>query len=114
MSAFPAFDNAETVVLHRRVLTGQDGYGIDIYSDADSAIDGSVFVPGGSVEQTSGQDLVVDRPQVYLPAGTDVTSIDAITARGMRYEVDGTPQDLRWPFGDWAVPVVVQLKGESG
>lgn len=104
---------ADPVTLHGREVTGQDQYGDDIYADQDCNVRG-VFVPGGSVELIQGQATVITRPRVFLPAGTDVTAVDAVTVRGRRYDVDGTPSDWRSPMTGWRPGIEVPLREVTG
>lgn len=113
MTSF-AFSNGETAVLHRQAVTGRDADNNDALGSQDTTIDGAVFVPEGSIETVGDRDTILDQPQVFLPSGTAVDGIDAITIRGRRYEVDGTPQSYQYPFANWSVPVVVKLRGGTG
>lgn len=98
------------VVLSSRVKSGTDSYGNDVYTPTNSTVDG-IFAPGGSVEQLQGQDVVTDQPTVFLPTGTAVAAVDAVTVGGQRFEVDGTPNV--WPpnpFTGWLPEFSVQVK----
>lgn len=105
-----------TVTVITRTVTGQDDYGDDIYGETTTAVDG-VFAPGGSSELVQGQDTVVYKPTVYLPAGTAVSPVDAVEINGQRYTVDGQPNDWSGlsPSG-WVpdFPIVVQLERVTG
>lgn len=106
-----------TVTLITRTVTGRDQYGNDQYGETSTTV-GGVFAPGGSSELVQGQDTVISKPTVYLPAGTGVSAVDAIVVGGLRYTVDGQPAD--WtagsPFTGWVpqFPVVVQLQRVTG
>ncbi len=109
------FPFGEQVTLHRRELQpGADQYGNDVYTDADSVVTGCVFAPAGSTETLQGQNTVVDQPTLYVPTSVDVEAVDAITVRGVRYEVDGTPVRFTSPWTGWTPPTVVRLKGVTG
>ena len=104
------------VVIVTRTVTGEDSDGNDVYGTSDVTVQG-VIAPGQSLERTNGQDLVVTQPTAYLPAGVEVTAIDALELAGVRYEVDGDPQV--WPahpFTGWRppLPVVVPLRRVTG
>lgn len=104
----------ETVTLHSRTPSGQkDPYNKVLYTVVDTQVDGCAFDPGGSTESVQGQDLVVSQPTVYLPAGTVVGAVDAVTVRGVKYEVDGSPNSYVSPFTGWAPGVVVKLKAAA-
>jgi hypothetical protein len=105
---------AAPVTIHRRVVTGQDSYGNDLYSDVDELVDVIAFAPGASVEVTAGRDTITTQPAVYLPAGAQVDGLSAVTAGGVRYEVDGNPSVWRSPFTGWAPGVEVRLKVVTG
>lgn len=99
---------AVQVTLHRRTLTGaRNSYGDATYTDATTATWG-VFNPGAS----SGPDnTAVDlQPVVYLPAGTDVSYLDAVTVNGTTYEVDGNPNDWQHPLTGWHAGIEVHLR----
>jgi hypothetical protein len=104
----------EPVVLHRRVVTGQDGYHNDVYTDADDQVQALAFAPGASVEVTQGRDTITTQPTVYLPAGTAVDGTSAVTARGTRYEVDGMPRDWRNPFTGHQPGIEIRLTSVTG
>lgn len=82
------------VTLKRRTVSGQDPLGNDVFTTVDVAVAG-VFAPRGSIEQLQGQDIITTQPVVYLPTGTDVDAVDAVTVNGSLYEVDGEPNV--WP-----------------
>lgn len=107
---------ASTVRLVTRTKTGVDGYGNDAYGETVTTVQG-VVGPGPSGEITTAQDLVTTQPTAYLPAGVQVTAIDALETGGVRYEVDGDPQD--WPANPWTgwrppLPTVVPLRRVTG
>ncbi|MGZ6806389.1 MAG: hypothetical protein ACXVGG_07115 [Mycobacteriaceae bacterium] len=103
------FPFGQTVTLVKRVKSGQDAFGNDVYSTTTVAVSGA-FAPGGSSEQLQGQDVVITQPTVYLPAGTDVSAVDAIDVAGQRFEVDGSPNDWQNPFTGWRPGVEVKLR----
>jgi hypothetical protein len=104
----------DPVILHGRIVTGRDSYGDDIYTDVDVAAQSQAFDPGGSVESVQGQDLIVTQPTVYLEPGASVDGVSAVTVRGVRYDVDGTPAVWVSPFTGLQRGVVVRLKRVTG
>jgi hypothetical protein len=105
---------ATPVTIHRRVVSGQDTYGNDLYTDADELVDVIAFAPGASVEVTQGRDTITTQPAVYLPTGTIIDGLSAVTADGVRYDVDGNPNVWRSPFSGWAPGIEVRLKAVTG
>jgi hypothetical protein len=108
------FPFGETVVLHTRTASAQrDPYNKVLYSVSDTSVPGCAFDPGSSIESVQGRDLLVTQPTVYLPAGTSVRSVDAVTVRGVTYEVDGSPDGYTHPYTGWQTPVVVKLRAAA-
>lgn len=101
-------------MLHRRVITGQDGYHNDVYADVDDSVQSLAFAPGASVEVVQGRDTITTQPTVYLPAGTVVDGTSAVTARGVRYDVDGQPREWRSPFTGRQPGVEIRLLSVTG
>jgi hypothetical protein len=109
------FPNGETVVLHRTTVTGVDGDGNDVTSETTLTIDGAGWDPGTSTEAVQGQDLVVQVPRFFLPAGTVVGPLDVISrVDGRRYQVTGEPGDYVNPFTGWVPGVVVNVRRVTG
>lgn len=114
------FPNGETVILHHRTLAAdRDADGNDVFIPGDTSVEGCAFAPAGSTEVVQGQDTVTTQPTVYIPrdeipAGVSITAVDAVTARGDRYEVDGAPEDFRSPFVSFVPPLVIRLKNVTG
>lgn len=105
-----------SVTLIARAKTGVDSDGNDVYGETETVVQG-VVGPGPSSEITSAQDLVTTQPTAYLPAGVAVAAIDALEAGGLRYEVDGDPQNWpQHPFTGWRppLPIVVPLRRVTG
>lgn len=122
MTEFPPF--VEPLALVRRTKAGVDGDGNDLLVDAVTVV-GGIFAPGGSTEQTEGQQRVTDTPSALLPFGTDLSALDAIVnkpvvdaegqiAAGDWYELAGDPSEYRSPFDGWAPGLQVQLKRVAG
>ena len=107
------FPFGETITLVRRTVTGQNGDGNDVYGETLTDVSGA-FDPAVGFERTQGMDQVESQPQVYLPAGTVVASVDAVIVRGLRFEVDGTANVWNSPFTGWSAGVAVPLKRVTG
>jgi hypothetical protein len=101
------FTRPVTVVKRTRGLP--DAFGNDTWTTSASVVRG-VFAPGASVEQIQGQDTLVTQPIVYLPAGTDVTHLDAVVVDGVTYEVDGSPSDWTHALTGWRPGIEVRLR----
>lgn len=107
------FPFGEPITLIRRTVTSRDSDGNNVYNETAVSVAGG-FDPAIGFESTNAMDQVSTQPQVYLPPGTVVDSIDAVVVRGLRYEVDGVANDWRSPFTGWAPGVVVPLKKVTG
>lgn len=107
------FPFGETITLIRRVVTGRDAQGNQIYGETTTDVSGA-YDPAIGFERTDGMDQVSSQPQVYLPAGTVVGSVDAVVVRGLRFEVDGVANVWNSPFTGWNAGVVVPLKRVTG
>jgi hypothetical protein len=107
------FPFGRDVSLVRRTKSGTDAYGNDAFTTTTTVVKGA-FAPGGSTEQVQGQDVLITQPTVYLPAGTDVSAVDAIDIDGDRFEVDGTPNHWMNPFTGWQPGVEVRLRRVTG
>lgn len=55
-----SFMQGETVILHRRSITGRDSDGNDVLGSTDEPVDGCAFTPAGSIETLQGKDVVTD------------------------------------------------------
>ena len=107
------FPHGETITLIRRGVIGEDVDGNDVKGEITSEVVGA-FDPAIGFERTGGMDQVSSQPQVLLPAGTVVGSVDAVMVRGLRYEVDGVANVWNSPFTGWNAGVVVPLKRVTG
>lgn len=81
----------QPLTIGRWGVTGQDGYGNDVYGVVSSS------TVNGYLEQTDAREVTLNR-QTYisdwlalLPAGTAIDSNDHITYAGATYEVIGPP-----------------------
>lgn len=98
--ALPPALGGELVVILRRVQDGEDRYHNARYVTVEEDVPSAAVRPLSSTEQTSaqmgtGRDQLVDTIEVILPPDTDVTGLDRMRVRGLTYEVDGEPTDLR-------------------
>lgn len=107
------FPHGQAVTLIRRVKSGTDALGNDVWSETRTDVRG-VFSPGGSTEIVQGQDLVISQPTLALPPKTVVSSVDAVEVNGDTYEIDGSPNAPISPFTAWQPGVVVRLKRVTG
>jgi hypothetical protein len=103
-----------TATLLTRTKSGTDALGNDVYMTVSTVVDHCIFDPGGSVELVQGQDMLTTTPMLYLPAGTTVGPIDAVTVNGITYEVDGSPNNYVSPFTGWPAGIAVKLKAVTG
>lgn len=108
------FPFGQTVTLQQRTVTGVDADGNDTYTATSTDVTGCAFNPGPSIETVQGQDMIVDTPTLYMPAGTVVSAYDRLVVAGVTYEVSGSPNFWKSPFSGWDPGVVVSLKGVSG
>lgn len=93
----------EVVVQHSRTVTGRDGDGNDVWSDADITHPKATLYPRVAVELVQGQDTnIIGLVAVFNPAIT-VTATDEFTARGERWKVDGYPGQYVSPHSGRAI-----------
>lgn len=110
----PGFPFGETVVLHTRAVSGQDGDGNDVRSDAPTTLTGVPVWPRNSSELVQGQDTSIVGLTALLPAGTSVAGVDKVTVYGDTYEVDGEAGHLISPFTGTNPGVLVNLTRVTG
>lgn len=103
------FPNGEPIVLLRNGVPTTNRFGDPVPQQSEVTVTGA-FDPGTSVE-SAGQDTAATQPAVYLPPGTDVSWVDAVTARGVTYQVQGVPQEWSNPFTGTVFGVEVRLAG---
>ena len=90
------FPHSVTVIRAALVSDGKGGQRRDWTST--TATSSSAWVqPVSSTEDTDGQERVVARWRIFLPAGADVLSTDRIGFSGDTYFVDGEVQP--WDSG---------------
>jgi hypothetical protein len=93
-----------TVVIRRRIVTGQDRQGNDIWGWADVTVPGAIFAPKGSIELVGKTgDSVVTTDSLYLPAGTVLTPEDEVVVAGVTYQADGEPSTWVNPWTNDAI-----------
>lgn len=109
------FPYSVTVTLLRRTVSGQDEYGNDTYDSTPVDIPFCVVAPGGSSENTQWTDQVSTAITVFFPYGTAVSPYDGIMYRGVKYEIEGMPQE--WepsPFSGNTAPIQVRASVVTG
>lgn len=115
MSFAPTFPNAGSVTLIRRARNGVDRDGNDKFVPTRTVLTGVPVWPLSSSETLGSQDLSDSTMSALLPPGTDVTLIDAVEINGIRYEIDGDPNDYSVsPFTGNGAGVQVHLRKEDG
>lgn len=114
MSGAPTFTFGESVTLHTRGVTGQDGDGNDVYGDTATTLTNIPVWPRASSELTQGEDLLITGLSALLPADTSVRGIDKVTVYGDSYEVDGEPGRYMSPFTGLEPGVLVNLTRVTG
>lgn len=113
------FAFGETVTLHTRTVVGQDEYGNDVYGETSTPVSGVAVWPriaaaASGTEQVQAQDQIVSGLWVLFPPEHDVTGVDAMTVRGLRYEADGEPGRYASPLTGTDVGYQVALKRVTG
>lgn len=89
----------EQVVILRRIASGQDRRHNDRYTTVEVPVDGCAVRPLASQERATGsRDQTVDTIEVTLPPDTDVERNDRLRVRGLVYDVDGTPEQVKDPM----------------
>lgn len=89
----------QVITVIRRVVTGQDSYGNDIYGESSYTVDGVVIIPGNSSEDIQGTASVLSDVTIYVPDYASIGPFDAaILPDGQRYRVTGTPNTWSSPF----------------
>jgi hypothetical protein len=104
------FPFGDPITIITRAKSGVDSYGDDVFTESSVTVSGA-FDPAIGIESLGAGDTVVTQPQALLPYGTVVSSNSVLLIRGLRYEVDGTPNDWSSPFTGWAAGVAVPLRG---
>lgn len=103
----------EIIVVHRP-STERDRFGQAAGFLPDRPVRGCVIVPRTSSEDASQRtDQTIIGVTVYAPGGTDIVATDQITARGVRWQVDGMPGDYR-SAGGQRKAVAVNLRRVEG
>jgi hypothetical protein len=78
----------DTVTLIRRVVTGRDRYGNDVYTETSEDIEGCSWQPLDSAERADQtQDQTVMYYDLYIPRlDVDVDAVDAFECNNVRAE----------------------------
>jgi hypothetical protein len=111
---FPNFPYAVPMTLLKRAVSGQDEYGNDTYTETPIVVQQCVFQPSGSTEVLIFTDQVSTNDIIYMPAGTDVSALDAIQYDGATYEVTGAPSEWMSPFSGRVSPIRINVLLVSG
>lgn len=103
----------ETIVVHRpTVVFGRTGE-VTTWA-APRAVKGCIIVPRTAGDELNDrQNTTIIGIVVYAPPGTDVKATDEVTARGVRWRVDGEPGDYR-SAGGQRKTVAVNLRRVEG
>ena len=108
----------ESVIWHQWVAElRRDAYNRPISGfEADQALEGALFAPGGSRESGALRTSyrVTTKPAIFLDQNPGVGEHDEFTVRGKRYKVDGEPDDWKTGMTAWDPGVEVRLKKVSG
>jgi hypothetical protein len=108
------FPYGQTVTLISRTVSGQDGYGNDVYAETSTDVSPCIVQPAGSVETIQWTDEVSTDLTVFLPFGTDIEAIDAVEINGIRYEVQGEPSNWTSPFTGRNSPEQIRVSKVTG
>lgn len=109
------FAYGQTVLLKRRVKTGTDDYGNDVYGVSVEAIYGVAVWPTGATESTGdNRDQLITGLTAILPPGINPAAIDRVTVYGTDYEIDGEPGRYLSPFTAYDLGTEVRLKRVTG
>lgn len=110
----PRLPFSEDFILVSRGVTGRDSDGNDIYGETQTATSGA-FSPQGSTELIQGQATVLTHDTIYLDEGAPTPDPDdQVIARGLRYDIDGTPRVYRNPYTGRTPGPVLQLLRVTG
>lgn len=105
----PTFPFPETFTILTEAVTGQDGDGNDVYGQVETPTSGA-FAPQGSTELIQGEAVVLDHDVIYLTDGEPTPGPnDKIRARGIVYDIDGTPREYHHPYTGYEPGAVLQL-----
>ena len=105
--SYPSFSHPAPITIIRRVVTGTDDFGNDVYGQTSEDVTGSV-APSTSRENLNQADQLASGVVVMVPFGTDVTYIDAFIVNGVQYEVSGQPDTWTSPFSGNSAPVRIE------
>jgi hypothetical protein len=105
-----------TVTVLRRVVTGRDAYGNDVYGETPVKVRGVTL---GQLDQSAtstatGDSRVTRSRTVVFPPGTKVKAIDRLLIGGARWSIDGEPTVITEPVLGVTAGVVVRAVHTTG
>lgn len=103
---------AESVTLHQRRRTSPDTDGNDTWTETDTSAKAALY-PLESTENTDARDTVEERLRAVFKPPVGLTSTDEVTARGIRWQVDGAPGAYHSPLTRTQIETVI-LKKATG
>ena len=113
--SFPNFPFGLTLTVIKRIDSGnRDEMGNVIYDEKPVKVSNCVFQSQSSTENLEFADQLLVTNVVFMPAGSDVQSVDAIEVFGDRYEVVGDPNSYISPFSGHQSPIRVNLSKIRG
>lgn len=80
----------QTGTLHHVTETGTDEYNDPTTSETTTTV-GCLIQQRTRIEQTAGGQVSTETLVLFLPAGTDVDTLDYVTVDGRDYQIDGPP-----------------------
>lgn len=78
----------QTGTLHHVTQSGSDEYNDPTTSETTETV-GCLLQQRTRIEQTAGGQISTETLVLFLPAGTDVDTIDYVTVDGLDYQLDG-------------------------
>lgn len=108
------FPYSQTITLVQRVLSGQDEYGNDTYTDNPVEVSNCIVQPASSNENDQWTEQISTDITVFVPYGTEVSALDALLINGTEYEIQGIPQQWLSPFSGNTSPTQVRASQVTG
>ncbi len=71
------------------------------------------FDPGSTSEPREGMSRVIVEPTIYAPTTVVFDPLDRVTARGLKYEVEGVTREWRHPDGHRPGNVITLRRAEG-
>ncbi|MBW3663570.1 MAG: hypothetical protein KY469_10765 [Actinobacteria bacterium] len=81
----------ETVTLHRHAAGGTDAHGNTTYTYTDETVEGAAVAPRQGEETGNNRDTAIVGLTVYLTHEVEMSPLDQMTVRGVRYSIVGEP-----------------------